>query len=190
MMNKAISSVSAGLLTILTGLIAVPARAQTPNPYEVPNSSQTPNPYEVPNPYQTPKSSQTPSPSSTSSPSSIPSPSSGTSSPSSGASSSPSSGTSVPVGGNLITKFQCATRKSDLGEILIRANGYYTLSTGTGKYQAIPQGYRFLTGSLREQSIIKSKKGFILVSSKDEAKNTSLSMVDELASCDGGTTFR
>ena len=178
MMNKAIfSSVSAGLITILTGLIAVPARAQTPNPYEVPNSSQTPNPYQIPNPYQTPKSSQTPSPSSTSSPSS------GTSSsPSSGSSSSPSSGTSAPVGGNLITKFQCATRNSDLGEILIRANGYYTLSTGTGKYQAIPQGYRFLTGSLREQSIVKSKKGFILVSIKDEAKNASLSMVEELAS--------
>jgi hypothetical protein len=185
MMNKAISSVSAGLLTILTGLIAVPARAQTPNPYQIPN------------PYQTPTSSPTPTPSSIPSPSSgISSPSSGTSSPSSGTSSpssgtsSPSSGTSAPVGGNLITKFQCATRNSDLGEILIRANGYYTLPTGTGKYQAIPQGYRFLTGSLREQSIVKSRKGFALVSSKDEAKNPSLSMVDELASCDGGTTFR
>lgn len=169
MMNKVMSPVSAGLLIILTGLISVPARSQIPGASPTPSSSPTSSP------------SSTPSSSPTSSPSQIPS---------SFPTPSPSPGATEPVGGNVITKFECSTRTSSSGEVLLRANGYYTQPDGTGKYQAIPQGYRFLTGSLREQSIVRAKKGFALVATKDEAKNTSLTSVEGAPMCTGGIIYR
>lgn len=175
MMNKVISPVSTGLLIILTGLISVPARSQIPGASPTPSSSPTPGSFPTSSPSPTPSSSPTSSPSQI--PSSFPTPS-------------PSPGATEPVGGNVITKFECSTRTSSSGEVLLRANGYYTQPDGTGKYQAIPQGYRFLTGSLREQSIVRAKKGFVLVATKDEAKNTSLTSVEGAPMCTGGIIYR
>ena len=163
MMNKVMSPVSAGLLIILTGLISVPARSQIPGASPTPSSSPTPGSSPTSSPSQIPSSFPTPS---------------------------PSPGATEPVGGNVITKFECSTRTSSSGEVLLRANGYYTQPDGTGKYQAIPQGYRFLTGSLREQSIVRAKKGFVLVATKDEAKNTSLTSVEGAPMCTGGIIYR
>lgn len=163
MMNKVMSPVSAGLLVILTGLISVPARSQIPGASPTPSSSPTPGSSPTSSPSQIPSSFPTPS---------------------------PSPGATEPVGGNVITKFECSTRTSSSGEVLLRANGYYTQPDGTGKYQAIPQGYRFLTGSLREQSIVRAKKGFVLVATKDEAKNTSLTSVEGAPMCTGGIIYR
>ena len=157
------SPVSAGLLIILTGLISVPARSQIPGASPTPSSSPTPGSSPTSSPSQIPSSFPTPS---------------------------PSPGATEPVGGNVITKFECSTRTSSSGEVLLRANGYYTQPDGTGKYQAIPQGYRFLTGSLREQSIVRAKKGFVLVATKDEAKNTSLTSVEGAPMCTGGIIYR
>lgn len=157
------SPVSAGLLVILTGLISVPARSQIPGASPTPSSSPTPGSSPTSSPSQIPSSFPTPS---------------------------PSPGATEPVGGNVITKFECSTRTSSSGEVLLRANGYYTQPDGTGKYQAIPQGYRFLTGSLREQSIVRAKKGFVLVATKDEAKNTSLTSVEGAPMCTGGIIYR
>jgi hypothetical protein len=76
----------------------------------------------------------------------------------------------IPVGSNVIGKLQCGSKATATGEISLRANGYYTAKDENGKYQAIDRGYRFLSGSLRGQSMVQYKKNIYLIDSKDEAK--------------------
>jgi hypothetical protein len=166
-MNKFIYPVSAGLLTILASLVAVPAQSQISIPSPTPSSSP------IPSSSPTPGSSSTPS-----------------------SSSAPES--TVPTGSNVITKFECSKgdsspqkgNNSSSQEVVLRANGYYTLSEGTGKYQKIDRGYRFLTGSFREQSIVQARKGYALVATKDEAKSMSLSVIEAAPVCAGGNIYR
>jgi hypothetical protein len=87
---------------------------------------------------------------------------------------SPSSTPSLPTGGNIISKLQCGSKATATGEISLRANGYYTVKDENGKYQAIGQGYRFLSGALRGQSVVQYKKNTYLIDSKDEAKASAL----------------
>jgi hypothetical protein len=128
-------------------------------------------------------------------PGASPTPSSSPTTGSSGAySTTPSSSSSpdpnMPTGSHVITKFECVKRNSSPEEVLIRANGYYTLPEGTGKYQKIDQGYRFLSGSFREQSIVRGRKGFVLVATKDETKSMSTSVSDGAPVCNGGNIYR
>jgi hypothetical protein len=83
---------------------------------------------------------------------------------------SPQSTPSLPTGSNIIGKFQCGSKATATGEISLRANGYYTAKDENGKYQAIDQGYRFLSSALRGQSLIKYRKNMYLIDTKDEAK--------------------
>jgi hypothetical protein len=87
---------------------------------------------------------------------------------------SPSSTPSLPSGSNIIGKLQCGSKANSTGEIALRANGYYTAKDENGKYQPIGQGYRFLSGSLRGQSVIQYKKNTYLIDSKDEIKASAL----------------
>lgn len=87
---------------------------------------------------------------------------------------SPSTTPSLPSGGNIISKLQCGSKANATGEIALRANGYYTANDENGKYQAIGQGYRFLSGALRGQSVVQYKKNSYLIDSKDETKASAL----------------
>jgi hypothetical protein len=167
-MNKIIYPISTGLLIILASLISVPAQSQIPGASPTPSSSPTPSP----------------------------SPTTGSSGSSGSSSTTPSSSSTpdpnMPTGSHVITKFECVKRNSNSSpeEVLIRANGYYTLPEGTGKYQKIDQGYRFLSGSFREQSIVRGRKGFVLVATKDETKSMSTSVSDGAPVCSGGNIYR
>jgi hypothetical protein len=83
---------------------------------------------------------------------------------------SPQATPSLPTGSNIIGKFQCGSKATATAEISLRANGYYTVKDENGKYQAIDQGYRFLSSGLRGQSLIKYRKNMYLIDSKDEAR--------------------
>jgi hypothetical protein len=87
---------------------------------------------------------------------------------------SPSPTPSTPSSGNIINKLQCGNRANATGEIALRGNGYYTAKDENGKYQTISQGYRFLSGALRGQSVVQYKKNTYLIDSKDEAKASAL----------------
>ncbi len=95
-------------------------------------------------------------------------------------SASPSATPSLPVGGNIIGKFQCGGRNGT-GEILLRANGYYTAKDENGKYQVTDRGYRFLSSSLRGQSIVKYNKNLYMVDTKDETKSAQVLATDTTA---------
>ncbi len=159
-MNKIIHPISTGLIIILASLISIPAQSQIPGASPTPSSSPTPSPSPTTGSYST-----TPSSSSTPDP-------------------------NMPTGSHVVTKFECVKRNSSPEEVLIRANGYYTLPEGTGKYQKIDQGYRFLSGSFREQSIVRGRKGFVLVATKDETKSMSTSVSDGAPVCSGGNIYR
>ncbi len=94
-----------------------------------------------------------PKPSQTSEPSTTPSPQ-------------PSAG----VTGNVIDRIQCSVADIGAGEILVRGNGYYAFNGDNGKYQPIGQGYRFLSGPLRGQSMVRYKQGIYPIATSDEAK--------------------
>ncbi len=81
---------------------------------------------------------------------------------------------SLPTGSNIIGKLQCGSKATATGEISLRANGYYTAKDENGKYQAIDGGYRFLSGALRGQSMVRYRRNTYLVDSKDEAKASAL----------------
>ena len=87
---------------------------------------------------------------------------------------SPSSTPSLPTGGNIIGKFQCGSKATATGEILLRANGYYTVKNDNGKYQPIGKGYRFLSSVLRGQSLVQYQKNMYLIDTKDESKASSV----------------
>jgi hypothetical protein len=87
---------------------------------------------------------------------------------------SPSPTPSTPSNGNIINRLQCGSRATATGEIALRGNGYYTAKDENGKYQTIAQGYRFLSGALRGQSVVQYKKNTYLIDSKDEAKASAL----------------
>lgn len=140
-MHKLVHAASAGCLTILASLFALPSRSQVPSP---PSTTS-------PQPTTSPQSTTSPQP--TTSPQATP---------------------DSPVGGNIIGKFSCGTKDTATGEIWLRANGYYTLNSENGKYQTIDRGYRFLSSSLRGQSMIRYKNGMYLIDSKDEAKAASI----------------
>jgi hypothetical protein len=83
---------------------------------------------------------------------------------------SPQATPSLPTGSNIIGKVQCGSKATATGEISLRANGYYTAKDENGKYQATKQGYRFLSGSLRGQSMVQYRKNIYLIDTKDETK--------------------
>ena len=94
----------------------------------------------------------------------------------------------APASGNIIAKFRCSIADTGEGEVLLRANGYYTFNSQNGKYQTIERGYRFLSGSLRGQSIFRSKKDFYPIPTISETKAAYLIANDSsLKSCNGTT---
>jgi hypothetical protein len=75
------------------------------------------------------------------------------------------------IGSNRVGMFKCTDTPKGTLEIMLRANGYYTLNDQHGKYQAFDRGYRFLTGELRDQSMVITKKfTYYLADTKEEKK--------------------
>jgi hypothetical protein len=144
-MNRPIFVTSTSFLAILAIAIAIPVRSQLPS--ASPQSTMSPQPTISPSPQSTMSPQPTISPSVT---------------------------PSLPSGGNIISKLQCGSKATATGEISLRANGYYTAKDENGKYQAINQGYRFLSGSLRGQSMVQYKRNTYLIDSKDEPKASAL----------------
>jgi hypothetical protein len=96
----------------------------------------------------------------------------------------------TPAGNNILTKFECRNRTSSTGEILLRANGYYTAQSESGKYQVSDRGYQFLSGALRDRTIVRSKQSSYLIGTNDRTKASSISEIENALSCTGGNVYR
>jgi hypothetical protein len=92
----------------------------------------------------------------------------------------------APKGRDLVAKFECRSRGPSTGEISLQANSRYNAKQQTGKYFPSPVGYRFLTGSLRGQSIVRQQGNIYLVSTRSEAKAAELATFDAALICTGG----
>jgi hypothetical protein len=99
---------------------------------------------------------------------------------------SPTPGIVAPQGKDLIAKFECRSRGPSTGEILLRANGKYTVQQKKGNYYPTRRGYRFITGSLKGQSIVRQKGNIYLVSTQNEARAAELAAADGALFCTGG----
>lgn len=73
----------------------------------------------------------------------------------------------------------------------MRGNGYYTFNNNNGKYQLIGQGYRFVSGPLRGQSVVRYKQSIYPLATIDEAKASYLINNDSnIKSCSGSKPER
>lgn len=130
----------------------------------LPTRSQLPS--SSPKPTETPQTSTTPSPQT----STAPSP--------------PSAAT-----GNVLDRIQCSVADIGAGEILVRGNGYYAFNGENGKYQPIGQGYRFLSGPLRGQSMVRYQQGIYPIATSDEGKaNYLINNDSSTKACGAGAT--
>jgi hypothetical protein len=83
--------------------------------------------------------------------------------------------------------FNCLTRGSRVN-VMIKANQTYSATSTLhkvegGNYQIVGLAYRFRTGGLKGQSIIKQKGGIYLVATKSEARAAELATFDAALSC-------
>lgn len=92
----------------------------------------------------------------------------------------------APQGKEIVARYECRSRGPSTGEIVLRANGKYNVKNRQGKYQPSRRGYRFLTGALKGQSIVRQEGNIYLVSTKDEARAAELAAADGALLCTGG----
>lgn len=92
----------------------------------------------------------------------------------------------APKGKELIAKFDCRSRGPSIGEISLQANGKYAVAKQTGKYAPTPSGYRFSSGKLKGQSIVRQQGNIYLVSTKNAAKAAEVAAADGALFCTGG----
>lgn len=83
--------------------------------------------------------------------------------------------------------FNCLTRGSRVN-LTIKANQTYSATSTVqkvegGNYQTVGLAYRFKTGGLKGQSIVKQKGGIYLVATKSEARAAELATFDAALSC-------
>ena len=85
------------------------------------------------------------------------------------------------------TTFNCLTRGSRVNVTLKAKQTYSATSTVQkvegGNYQTVGLAYRFKTGGLKGQSIVRQKGGIYLVATKSEARATELATFDAALSC-------
>jgi hypothetical protein len=91
----------------------------------------------------------------------------------------------APKAKESIAKYDCRSRAS-IGEIVLQANGKYTLAKQTGKYAPTPSGYRFSSGKLKGQSIVRQQGNIYLVSTQNAAKAAEVAAADGALFCTGG----
>lgn len=95
----------------------------------------------------------------------------------------------APTGNSVVAKYECRSIGPSTGEIMLRANNKYDVNGKTGRYQQSPVGYRFLTGPLKRQSIVRQKGNTYLVSTRDEARAAELAASDGASICTGGVIY-
>lgn len=98
-------------------------------------------------------------------------------------------GITTPQGKSIVAKYECRSRGVNTGPILLRANRNYEVKQQPGKYQKSPLGYRFLTGTLKGQSIVIQNNNIYLVNTKSEAKAAEAAAVDGALFCTGGMIY-
>jgi hypothetical protein len=83
--------------------------------------------------------------------------------------------------------FDCLTRGSRVNVTLKAKQTYSATSTVQkvegGNYQTVGLAYRFKTGGLKGQSIVRQKGGIYLVATKSEARAAELATFDAALSC-------
>jgi hypothetical protein len=95
----------------------------------------------------------------------------------------------APTGNSVVAKYECRSIGPSTGEIMLRANNKYDVNGKTGRYQQSPVGYRFLTGPLKRQSIVRQQGNTYLVSTRDEARAAELAASDGASICTGGVIY-
>jgi hypothetical protein len=85
------------------------------------------------------------------------------------------------------TTFNCLTRGSRVN-VTIKTNQTYSATSTVqkvegGNYQTVGLAYRFKTGGLKGQSIVRQKGGIYLVATKSEARAAELATFDAALSC-------
>jgi hypothetical protein len=95
----------------------------------------------------------------------------------------------APTGESVVAQYECRSRGPSTGQIILRANNKYDVKQQTGKYQQSQVGYRFLTGPLKGQSIVRKKGNTYLVSTRNEARADRLAAVDAALFCTGGVIY-
>lgn len=83
--------------------------------------------------------------------------------------------------------FNCLTRGSRVN-VMLKANQTYSATSTVqkvvgGNYQTVGLAYRFKTGGLKGQSIIRQKGGIYLVTTKSETRAAELATFDAALSC-------
>lgn len=85
------------------------------------------------------------------------------------------------------TTFDCLTRGSRVSVTLKTNQTYSATSTlnkvENGNYKIVGLAYRFRTGGLKGQSIVRQKGGIYLVATKSEARAAELATFDAALSC-------
>lgn len=92
----------------------------------------------------------------------------------------------APQGTEAIAKYNCRSRGTATGEILLQANDRYIVNKQVGRYIPTKVGYRFSDGALGGRSIVRHQQSIYLVGTKNEAKAARLAAVDRALSCEGG----
>ena len=95
----------------------------------------------------------------------------------------------APTGNSPVAQYECRSRGPSTGQIVLRANNKYDVKHKTGKYQQSEFGYRFLTGPLKRQSIIRQMGNTYLVNTKNEARAAKLAAADGALFCTGGVIY-
>ncbi len=95
----------------------------------------------------------------------------------------------APTGGSVVAKYECRSRGPSTGPIVLRANNKYDAKQKTGRYRQSKVGYRFRTGPLQGQSIVRQQGNTYLVDTKNEARAAELAAADGAAICTGGVIY-
>jgi hypothetical protein len=95
----------------------------------------------------------------------------------------------APTGRSIVAQYECRSRGPSTGQIVLRANNKYDAKQQIGRYQQSKVGYRFFTGPLKGQSIVRQQGNTYLVSTKSEARAAELAAADGALFCTGGVIY-
>jgi hypothetical protein len=95
----------------------------------------------------------------------------------------------APTGRSIVAQYECRSRGPSTGPIVLRANNKYDAKQKIGRYQQSKVGYRFFTGPLKGQSIVRQQGNTYLVSTKSEARAAELAAADGALFCTGGVIY-